>query len=150
MKVQISQLPHAADLPLPDYETPGAVGFDICTAEDREIAPGEIARIRTGLVFKTPPGYALIIAPRSSTPAKKKLDMPHSLGVIDQDYCGPTDELLLQVRNFSSAPVTVKRGEKIAQGLFVRVDRAEWQEITFDQLKAAESRGGFGSTSSLQ
>ena len=65
------------------------------------------------------------------------------VGVIDQDYCGPQDEVLVQVYNFTARPVTVARGERIAQGLFVRVDRAAWEETT-----AAErpTRGGFGST----
>ena len=147
MKVQIARLPIAADLPLPLYETVGAVGCDICAAEDKEIPSGEIARIRSGLIIKAPAGYALIIAPRSSTPLKKKLDMPHSLGIIDQDYCGPEDEILIQVRNFSNASVTVKRGEKIAQGLFIPVERAEWQEVSHAEIEATCSRGGFGSTS---
>ena len=63
--------------------------------------------------------------------------------MIDQDYCGPQDEVLVQVYNFTARPVTVARGERIAQGLFVRVDRAAWEETP-----AAErpTRGGFGST----
>jgi len=145
MKVSITRLPIAADLPLPEYETPGAVGFDICAAEEITVAPQEIVRIKTGLVVKTPAGYALIVVPRSSTPKKKGLDMPHSIGIIDQDYCGPNDELQIQVRNFTLQPVTVTRGEKIAQGLFVRVDAAEWEELHPEKLPEM-SRGGFGST----
>jgi dUTP pyrophosphatase len=147
LAVEITRLPHAEDLPLPSFETPGAVGFDFLAAKEVNILPGEIARIPSGLIIKTPEGYALIIAPRSSTPVKKKLDMPHSLGIIDQDYCGPADEILIQVRNFSTESVTVKRGEKIAQGLFVAVSRASWQEKKVHEV-AAPTRGGFGSTDS--
>ncbi len=145
MKVKITRLPHAEDLPLPNFETAGAVGFDFIAAKDMEIPAREIARIPTGLVIETPKTYALIIAPRSSTPKKKGLDMPHSIGIIDQDYCGPADEILIQVRNFTDAPVSIHRGEKIAQGLFVRVDTATWEEVKTHEI-ASETRGGFGST----
>jgi len=77
-------------------------------------------------------------------PSRKGLSVPHGIGVIDQDYCGADDELLVQVYNFTTAAVTVARGEKIAQGVFVRVDRARWRETDF---AAQPSRGGFGSTS---
>jgi dUTP pyrophosphatase len=51
---------------------------------------------------------------------------PHSIGVIDQDYHGEKDEILVQVQNITTAPVTVERGERIAQGLFVKIEKAEW------------------------
>jgi dUTP pyrophosphatase len=70
---------------------------------------------------------------------------PHSLGVIDGDYHGPKDEIFVQVKNISEQPVTVERGERIAQGLFVKVETAEWQEV---DGHGAETRGGFGSTGS--
>jgi dUTP pyrophosphatase len=95
------------------------------------------------VVVKVPEGYALIIASRSSLPRKKGLTCPHGIGVIDQDYHGATDEILVQVKNMTDAPVTVERGERIAQGLFVRVDQAEWEEV---DDHGAETRGGFGST----
>lgn len=143
MNVRITRLPYAKDLPLPKYESAGAVGFDFLASRDVTIAPGQIALIPTGLIIKTPPGYALILASRSSTPRKKGLKKPHGIGVIDQDYCGEKDEIQMQMYNFSNAPVTVARGEKIAQGLFVRVDQAQWQEV---ESVASPSRGGFGST----
>lgn len=85
----------------------------------------------------------LIIAPRSSLPRKKGLMCPHSIGIIDQDYHGEKDELLVQVQNITNAPVTVERGERIAQGIFVKIERAEWQEV---HSHGAETRGGFGTT----
>ena len=145
MNVQITRLPHAMDLPLPEYETPGAVGFDFTSARDTQIDAGAIGLVPTGLVIKTPENYALVVVPRSSTPLKKNLDMPHSIGIIDKDYCGPDDEIFIQVRNFSSESVTVQRGDKIAQGLFVRVDIAEWNERESEKINE-DSRGGFGST----
>lgn len=141
LRVRIRRLD--PDLPLPDYTTPGAVGFDLYCREDAVLAPGEIALLPTGVALATPPGYMLLVTARSSTPRRKGLSVPHGVGIIDQDYCGDGDEIRCQVYNFTDAPVTVRRGERLAQGIFVRVDRAEWQEVpTLD----APTRGGFGST----
>lgn len=130
-------------LPLPRYETAGAVGFDLITRETTTIEPKTIGLVPGNVIVKVPEGYALLILPRSSLPRKKGLVCPHSLGVIDQDYHGPKDEIFVQVQNVSDQPVTVERGERIAQGLFVRVDRANWVEV---EDHGVESRGGFGST----
>ncbi len=69
--------------------------------------------------------------------------IPHGVGVIDQDFCGEDDEIKIQVFNFNSNPVTVERGDRIAQGIFVRVDTVQWSEV--DRIES-ETRGGFGST----
>jgi dUTP pyrophosphatase len=130
-------------LPLPAYESPGAVGFDLVARIETTVAPGAIARIPANVIVETPPGYMLLIAARSSTPGKKGLTLPNGIGVIDQDYCGPDDEVQLLVYNFTATPVIVARGERIAQGVFVRVARAEWAESAD---AARPSRGGFGST----
>ncbi len=141
LRVRIARVDRA--LPLPVYETPGAVGFDLLARVETTVAPGALARIPANVIVETPPGYLLLVAARSSTPAKKGLSIPHGIGIIDQDYCGPEDEILLQVYNFTAAPVTVARGERIAQGVFVRVDRAEWAETA---AAGRPTRGGFGST----
>jgi dUTP pyrophosphatase len=132
-----------ASLPLPRYESAGAVGFDIVTRETTVIAPGQIGLVPGNVIVKVPHGYALLIVPRSSLPRKKKLVCPHSIGVIDQDYHGEHDEILVQVQNIGAEPVTVERGERIAQGLFVKVETAQWEEVA---SHGADSRGGFGST----
>ncbi len=132
-----------ASLPLPRYESAGAVGFDLITRETTVIEPGKIALVPGNVIVKVPEGYALLILPRSSLPRKKALVCPHSIGVIDCDYHGPEDEVKVQVQNISAAPVTVERGERIAQGMFVKVDRAEWAEV---DGHGAQTRGGFGST----
>ena len=130
-------------LPLPAYHTNGAVGFDLITRETTTIEPGTIALVPGNVIVKVPEGYALLLVPRSSLPRKKGLICPHSFGVIDQDYRGENDELMVQVQNITNQPVTVERGERIAQGMFVKVERAEWLEV--DSHNAA-TRGGFGST----
>ncbi len=130
-------------LPLPEYHTSGAAAFDFVTRETTIIPPRGMGLVPGNIVVKVPAGYALLILPRSSLPRKKGLICPHSLGLIDQDYHGPKDEIFVQVQNVTDQPVTVERGERIAQGLFVKIDRAEWQEV---DTHGAETRGGFGST----
>lgn len=130
-------------LPLPRYETAGSIGFDLLARVDTEIAAGGLGFVPVNLIVEVPEGHVLILASRSSTPKKKGLSVPHGIGVIDHDYCGPEDELKVQVYNFTDASVTVTRGEKIAQGLLVRADRFEFEEVS--ELRS-ESRGGFGST----
>ena len=132
------------DVPLPAYQTSGAAGFDLASNADVTIAPGTIALVPTGLVIEVPPGHFLGIFARSSTPLKKGLMVANGVGVIDQDYCGPADEVKIQVLNFTAAPVRVVKGDRIAQGLFIPVARAEWQEADADLRDG--SRGGFGAT----
>ncbi|MFA6038916.1 MAG: dUTP diphosphatase [Candidatus Peribacteraceae bacterium] len=130
-------------LPLPTYHTPGAVGFDLLTRETTVIEAGKMGLVPGNVIIKVPEGYALLVLPRSSLPRKKGLICPHSLGVIDCDYHGPKDEIFVQVQNVTDKPVTVERGERIAQGLFVKVEKAVWEEV---DGHGAETRGGFGST----
>lgn len=141
MKVKIKRIDK--DLPLPLYETKGAVGFDITAREDIEIPAKEILMVPSNLIVEVPEKYMLVVASRSSTPSKKGLTPPHGFGIIDHDYCGPEDEIKVLVYNFTKKPVLISRGEKIAQGVFVRIDKFEWEET--DNL-SNESRGGFGST----
>ena len=143
MKVKIKRLDK--DLPLPQYETDGSVGFDLLCRESVTIAPQTVALIPANVIIETPPGYMLMVTLRSSTPRKLGLLIPHGVGVIDLDYCGEGDEIQIQVYNFTGQPVTVERGDRIAQGIFVRVDTAEWSEVAEME---SETRGGFGSTDS--
>src|SRR3989339_1362082 len=120
LKVRIKRLDKT--LPLPIYETKGSVGFDLLARTDITIPPGTIELIPANVIVEVPQGYMLAVASRSSTPRKKGLTQPHGFGIIDHDYCGPKDEVKIQVYNFSQDAVTVERGEKIAQGVFVRID----------------------------
>lgn len=141
MKVKIKRIDKK--LPLPVYETDGSVGFDILAREDVVIAPKSIVLIPGNIIVEVPASYMLIVASRSSTPSRKGLMPPHGFGIIDHDYCGPTDEIKIQVYNFKDEEVRVARGEKIAQGVFVHIDKFEWEEVK--EIRE-ESRGGFGST----
>ena len=141
MKVRIKRIDN--NLPLPIYETAGSVGFDIAARENISVAPKEIGMVPSNLIVEVPKGYMLVVASRSSTPRKRGLTPPHGFGIIDHDYCGPKDEIKVLVYNFTDKPVKISRGDKIAQGVFVRIDKFEWEEV--GEI-SDESRGGFGST----
>ena len=142
ISVRIHRLDPA--VPLPRYETEGAAGFDLAASQDVTVPPGSIALIPTGLVIEVPAGHFLGVFARSSTPLRRGLMVANGVGVIDQDYCGPKDEIKIQVLNFTATPVTVAKGDRIAQGLLLPVVRAEWTD-TGEPLRH-ESRGGFGAT----
>jgi len=141
MNVKIKRVDKS--LPLPKYETEGSVGFDLLCRETAEIAPNEIVLIPANVIVETPPGYMLMLCMRSSTPRKFGIMMAQGVGIIDTDYCGEEDEIKIQAYNFTDNTVTIERGSRIAQGIFVKVDTADWNEV--DQMEAS-SRGGFGST----
>ncbi len=141
MEVKIKRIDK--NLPLPKYETDGSVGFDILAREDITVDPRGLALIPGNIIVEVPKGYSLIVASRSSTPRKKGLLTPHGIGIIDHDYCGPEDEIKIQVHNFTDREVKIERGERVAQGLFVRIDKFAWAE--HDSINEV-SRGGFGST----
>lgn len=141
MHVQISRLDPS--VPLPKYETAGAAGFDLASNADITIEPGQVTLVPTGLVVAVPAGHVLGIFARSSTPLKRGLMVANGVGLVDSDYCGPHDEIKIEVVNFTSAPVQVRRGDRLAQGVILRFERAEWDER---DAPAAPTRGGFGST----
>jgi len=140
MRLRVTRL--NPSVPLPVYSSPGAAAFDLAAAEDIDVPPGQIRLIGTGLVIKVPDQHFLAIIARSSTPLKRGLVVANSVGVIDPDYCGPTDEVKIQVMNVTAATVAVKQGDRIAQAMVLPATR-----VTFEEADATEpSRGGFGST----
>ena len=118
------------------------MGFDLLCREDTEIAPRTIKLIPGNVIVRIPEGFMLMLTMRSSTPRRKGLLIPNGVGIIDQDYCGEGDELKVQVFNFRDEAITVNRGERIAQGIFIPVMRVTWDEV--DEM--GKGRGGFGST----
>jgi dUTP pyrophosphatase len=141
MNVRIRRL--RPDIPLPRYESDRAAAFDFSAADAVTIEPGGVALVPTGLVIEVPDGMFLGIFARSSTPLKRGLMVANGVGVIDPDYCGPADEVKIAVVNFTDAAVTVQRGDRIAQGIFLPAPRVTWDEA--DRLRD-DSRGGFGAT----
>ena len=141
MRLKITRLD--ATVLLPAYVTNEAAGFDLAAAHDIVIEPGQIALIGTGLVIEVPTGHCLLIFARSSTPLKRGLMVANGVGVVDPDYSGPTDEVRIQVLNVTTAPVSVSRGDRLAQGIVMPTPRVEWMEVA--QIRP-DARGGFGST----
>lgn len=141
MKVQIHRIDKTLDLP--KYETQGSFAFDFLAREDTEINPGKVGLIPGNVIVKCPENLALLILPRSSTYRKTGLLFPHSIGLIDRDYCGGKDEILIQVLNFTEETIHIKKGDRIAQGLFVKTEKIEFEET---HTPEETSRGGFGST----
>src|SRR6188472_3084634 len=135
--MRISRLTDAARLP--SYETAGAAGFDLAASVETTIPAGAVALVPTGLVIEVPRGHFLGIFARSSTPLKRGLMVANGVGVVDADYCGPTDEIKIALYNFTAAPVTVARGDRLAQGVILPFVRAEWNETSIER----EARGGF-------
>ena len=140
MNVRVRRL--RPDVPLPRYESDDAAAFDLAAAEDTVVNAGGVALVPTGLVVEVPKGMFLGIFARSSTPLKRGLMVANGVGIVDSDYCGPNDEIKIEVVNFTASPVQVRRGDRLAQGVILSYARADWQEGAVERA----TRGGFGST----
>ena len=103
MQLTITRL--SPDVPFPAYATAGSAAFDLAAAAAVEVPPHGIALVPTGLVVEVPPGHFLAIFARSSTPLKRGLMVANGVGVVDSDYCGPDDEVRVQVINVTDAAV---------------------------------------------
>jgi dUTP pyrophosphatase len=141
MRLKIRRLD--STVALPAYGTDESAGFDLAAAHDIVIAPRQIVLVRTGLVIEVPTGHFLGIFARSSTPLKRGLIVSNGVGVIDPDYSGPDDEVMIQVLNVTDAAVEVRRGDRLAQGIILPAPRVTWNEVT--EIRTA-TRGGFGAT----
>jgi dUTP pyrophosphatase len=129
-------------LPLPEYKTAGAAGFDLMARETVTIRPHEVVSVPLNVAIETPPDHFLLIAARGST-HKRGLMLANSVGIGDADFCGDDDQYLAALLNFTDRPVVVERGDRIAQGIFIPFTRGAWEEVATLQHK---TRGGFGST----
>lgn len=141
MKVRIKRVDKS--LPLPEYHTHGAAGFDIYSRENVEVAPGEYKVVPSNLVVETPEGHMLLMMARSSLFRKKGLMLANNIALFDYDFRGDDDEMLIQLFNPSKETAVIERGERIVQGVFAKFDRADWEEV--DKMNNT-NRGGIGST----
>ena len=148
IEVQLTRLPHGADLPLPSYQSALAAGLDLLAAVPADapltLAPQARALVPTGIAIALPPGSEAQVRPRSGLASRHGLTVLNSPGTIDADYRGEVQVLLI---NLGSAPVAITRGMRIAQLVIAPVIRAELRE-TADLPKTARGKGGFGSTGS--
>ncbi|MEM6618175.1 MAG: dUTP diphosphatase [Pseudomonadota bacterium] len=131
-------------LGFPTYATAGASGMDLranITAA-RTLAPGEIARVSTGLILEIPPGFEAQVRPRSGLALRHGITLPNAPGTIDADYRGALDVIL---QNGGARPFTVNHGDRIAQLVFAPVVRVAW-DTRGVPTATARGKGGFGST----
>lgn len=144
LRVALERLPHAADLPLPDYATAGSAGVDLRAAipADLWIAPGARRVVPTGLRLAIPPGWEGQVRARSGLALRHGLGLPNAPGTIDSDYRGEVGVLLA---NFGDRPVRLRRGDRIAQLVFAPVGRVSFAEVA-DLAASERGDGGFGST----
>jgi dUTP pyrophosphatase len=141
MKIKIVN--HSA-FDLPSYETPSSAGMDLRANISTPVTLKSLERavIPTGLFMELPPGYEAQVRPRSGLAAKKGVTVLNSPGTVDADYRGEIGVILV---NLSEAPFTVEAGDRVAQLVIARHERAEW--IEGEPLSATErGTGGFGST----
>jgi dUTP pyrophosphatase len=130
-------------LPLPAYAHPGDAGADLYTAVDVVLEPGERETVPTGLAIALPEGYAAFVHPRSGLAARSGLTIVNAPGTVDAGYRGEIRVTLLNTD--PRTPVELSRGDRIAQLVIQRVERAEFVEA--DTLPdSARGSGGFGST----
>jgi dUTP pyrophosphatase len=131
------------DLPMPSYAHPGDAGADLVAAVDVDLAPGERAVVPTGVAIALPEGYAGFVHPRSGLAAKAGLSLVNAPGTIDAGYRG---EIKVIVVNLDSRePIHLERGDRIAQLVVQRVERADFAEVT-ELPESVRAEGGFGST----
>jgi dUTP diphosphatase len=130
-------------VPLPLYAHPGDAGADLTTAEDVELGPGERALVRTGIAIALPDGYAAFVHPRSGLAARHGVTLVNAPGTVDAGYRGEIKVTLLNTDH--DHPVSFSRGDRIAQLVIQRVERALFHEVTV-LPESSRGDGGFGST----
>lgn len=130
--------------PLPAYQTSGSAGMDIyaCLQQDEILSPLERKLIPTGLSIALPQGYEAQIRPRSGMAIKQGITCLNTPGTIDSDYRGEIKVILI---NLSNEQQTIKNGDRIAQMIIAKYEKAVWTETTILN-ETNRGEGGFGST----
>jgi len=131
------------DLPLPDYAHPGDAGADLLTAVDVALAPGERCLVPTGIALAVPEGYVALVHPRSGLAARHGLSIVNTPGTVDAGYRGEIKVLLVNLD--PREPIALRRGDRVAQLVFQRVERAAFVEVE-TLPDSARGSGGYGST----
>jgi len=140
--LKVKRLDNNPDLPLPSYESGGSSGLDLRAAVAKEVTlqPGDIKLIPTGLSISIPEGYEAQIRPRSGLALRYGLGLVNSPGTIDADYRGEVGVIAI---NWGNKPLTIRRGERIAQVVISKVSRVRVEEV--DELDPTKrGKGGFG------
>lgn len=141
--LDISILRLDPELPLPAYAHPGDAGADLVTAVDVRLAPGERAMVPTGIAIALPDGYVALVHPRSGLAAKHGLSIVNTPGTVDAGYRGEIKVML--INHDPVEPIELRRGDRIAQLVVQRFERARFVEV--EELPgSARGAGGYGST----
>lgn len=131
------------DLPLLDYAHPGDAGADLLSAVDVTLAPGERALVPTGIAIALPDGFVALVHPRSGLAARHGLSIVNTPGTVDAGYRGEIKVLL--INHDPADTIVLKRGDRIAQLVIQRFERARFQAV--DALPdSVRGSGGYGST----
>jgi dUTP pyrophosphatase len=131
------------ELPLPTYAHDGDAGLDLFAAQDLVLPPGQRALVPTGIALAIPEGFAGFVQPRSGRALRDGLSFVNTPGLIDSHYRGEIK--LIAINLDPHASVTISRGDKIAQLVLQRVERADIEEVD-DLGETQRGEGGFGST----
>jgi dUTP pyrophosphatase len=131
------------DVPLPSYARQDDAGADLVCAGDVDLAPGQRAVVGTGIAIALPPGYAAFVHPRSGLAARHGVTLVNAPGTIDAGYRGEIKVVLLNTD--PATPVSFRRGDRIAQLVVQRVERAAFREVAA-LPDSARGDNGFGST----
>jgi dUTP pyrophosphatase len=131
------------DLPLPSYAHPGDAGADLLTTVDVVLEPGERGLVPTGISIALPEGYVALVHPRSGLAARHGLSIVNTPGTIDAGYRGEIKVML--INHDPAEPIRLRRGDRIAQLVIQRFERAVFTEV--DALaESVRGSGGYGST----
>jgi dUTP pyrophosphatase len=141
LEVAVSRLD--PDLPLPSYAHPGDAGADLHTTVDVRLAPGERALVPTGIALALPPGFVGLVHPRSGLAARHGLSIVNAPGTIDAGYRGEVKVLL--INHDRAETVELARGDRVAQLVIQRCERAAFREVA-ELPDSARGDGGYGST----
>jgi dUTP pyrophosphatase len=141
LEIQVVRLD--PDLPLPAYAHPGDAGADLLTTVDVTLRPGERALVPTGIAIALPDGYVALVHPRSGLAARHGLSIVNTPGTVDAGYRGEVKVML--INHDPVEPVELRRGDRIAQLVVQRFERAEFTEV--EALPdSVRGDGGYGST----
>jgi len=144
VRVRILRVPEGRDLPLPERATGQSAGFDLRARLEGPLTidPGRRALVPTGIVIALPEGYEAQVRPRSGLALRAGLTLLNTPGTVDADYRG---EVAVIAVNLGEGPVTIRRGDRLAQLVIQRLPRVELEEV--DSLpETARGNGGFGHT----
>ena len=133
------------DFPMPERKTELSAGYDFCLPEEVTLEPGKLQLVPTGVKAYMQPGEWLGMHIRSSMAVKKRLMLVNNVGIIDADYYNNPDNeghIMLSLLNMGENPITLPKGERVAQGIFYNYLTADGDE----KVSKAVRGGGFGST----